>query len=295
MLKLDETYIRLRGADGLPRYSLCMNLRGSASFVGKAIAGTYIPAPNQSTIARTSNSPGFRATRGMTLDVVETFLNREEQRLYDWVIGIMEDAGVVGVLKNVNLYSGSTLQGEIDTGVNPGYWFALSRTSAEFGLLEGVTTPLAFETVTVETSGDDIEAGQVRRAFNLVRCQSAYLRSWRESTSLATLGSTAFRQFRLLNGSEMEMILENDFGEYTVRVRATVKQTAFEYSVIDNRLGLQCTPRVADALLSDAADDTGADPDPASIVCAMTRVADLARSDIEWLAASENSASRRWS
>lgn len=270
-----------------------MNLNQSATYVGSAIAGTYISPSPQSTVIEISGSHEAEVPRSMTLEFLETFLNKDEQRFYDWAIGTLEDAGVVGVLKNVNLYAGTTLQGEVDTGANIAYWFALTRTTAEFGLLERDTTPLGFQPVVVDTRGDDVEAGQLRRAFNQIRSQSAYLRAWKESTSLGTLGSTVFREFRLLNGSETELTLENELGEYTVRVRPTVKRNAFAYSVTDNRLGLPCTPRVADALLSDAADETGADPDPASIVYAMIRVGDMARSDPEWLVASNSSPSHR--
>lgn len=269
-----------------------MNLNESAPYVGSAIAGVYMPPSSQPTGIEISGSHKTDAPQSMTLEFDETLLNNKEQRFYDWAIGTLEDAGVAGVLKNVNLYAGTTLQGEIDAGLNPAYWFALTRTTAEFGLIEGDTTPLAFQAVVVDTRGDDIEAGQVRRAFNQIRGQSAYLRAWKESTSLATSGSTVFREFCLLNGSETELTLENEFGEYTVRLRLTVKHNAFAYSVTDNRLGLECTPRVADALLSDAADETGADPVPASIVCAMIRVGDVARSDPEWVA-SNSSPSRR--
>lgn len=270
-----------------------MNLNESAPYVGSAIAGVYMPPSPHSTGVDIPGSIESDAPQSMTLEPAETFLNNKEQRFYDWAIGTLEDAGVAGVLKNVNLYAGTTLQGEIDAGLNPAYWFALTRTTAEFGLIEGDTTPLAFQAVVVDTRGDDIEAGQVRRAFNQVRGQSAYLRAWKESTSLATSGSTAFREFCLLNGSETELTFENEFGDYTVRVRPTVKQNAFAYSVTDNRLGLECTPRVADALLSDAADETGADPVPASIVFAMIRIGDVARSDPEWVVASNSSPSRR--
>lgn len=269
-----------------------MTLNESAT-LGNAIAGTYIPTSRQSTVIETSDSHKAKAARSMTLEFVETFLNKEEQRFYNWAIGTMEDAGVVGVLKNVDLYAGTTLQGEVDTGANPAYWFALTRTTAEFGLLEGDTTPLVFQAVVVDTHGDDIEAGQVRRAFNQVRGQSAYLRAWKESTSLATSGSTAFREFRLPNGSEIELTLENEFGEYTVRVRPSVKRTAFAYSVTDNRLGLPCTPRVADAILSDAAEEAGSVPDPSAIIGAMLRTADMARYDQGWLSAQANTVERR--
>ena len=180
---------------------------------------------------------------------------------------------------------GNSLQGEIDTGAGPAYVVALTKRSVEFSFGRSETFPIGFESVVLEAGLNHIEASQVGRAFDCIRRNSAYLRAWRRSTTIATRGSTAFRDFRIVNGAEIAMELETDSGDFAISVRPAMKFGVFEYSVTDTVLQLQCSSRVADAVLSDAAEEVGAVPDPSSIVSAMILAAETARSDREWIAA----------
>jgi hypothetical protein len=47
-----------------------------------------------------------------SVETYESLRSREEQKFFDWSIGILGDAGIAGVLKNDYVYQASTLQGE---------------------------------------------------------------------------------------------------------------------------------------------------------------------------------------
>lgn len=55
----------------------------------------------------------------LSLETCETYLNPVEQRFYDWSIGKLEDAGVVGALEAGDVYLGASFRGRIYTGVMP--------------------------------------------------------------------------------------------------------------------------------------------------------------------------------
>lgn len=233
------------------------------------------------------------ASEEFSLESYETFLNRDEQAFYDWGIGILEDAGVVGVLKNKTVYLGNSLQGEIETSVGPAYVFALTKRSVEFSLGRCEAFPIGYEDVVLETGLNRIEASQVSYAFDSIRRNSAYLRAWTQSTAIATRGSTAFSNFRIASGAEIALEFETDSGNFTIRVRPTMKCGVYKYSVTDIRLQLQCSTRIADAVLSDAAEEVGAVPSPLSIVSGMVLSAEKVRSYPEWIASSASSGDRR--
>jgi hypothetical protein len=226
------------------------------------------------------------APRTFALETYENLRSREEQKFFDWSIGILEDAGIVGVLKNDYVYQATTLQGEIDTGAGRPYSVTLSRTSVDFD--DGGTgrRPIQFTGAMVETEGEELEANQVGGAFDSARRQSALTRAWKDCTSMTGTHSIIFKDLRILfSDSEFAMEMETDLGELSVNIRRTSTAGLFKYSLTNAEVPIVYSPRVADALLCDAAEEAGGHPEPATILCAMIGAAELARRDPEWLAA----------
>lgn len=254
--------------------------------LGAANAGVCVTPPRSCVLpaVRQSLIDDIRSQR-FSVEIYETFLNSNEQIFYDWSIGMLEDAGVVGVLINDNVYLGSSLQAAIVTGPTPAYTVTLTRNSVEFGLVEADPVPISFGAIVMDAGEEEIEANQVGRAFKAIRRQSAFLRAWKECTSLASANSTLFSDLRFLDQSEIELDLEIDLGEFTVNVRPRANLNVFDYTVMDNRLGAFCSPLIADGILSYAASDVRAVRSPSPIVCAMIGAAEGAQNDREWLAA----------
>jgi hypothetical protein len=233
-------------------------------------------------------------SQALALETNESLRSREEQKFFDWSVGILEDAGIVGTLKNDYVYQATTLHGEIDTGAGRPYSVTLSRTSVEFDDGETAEGPIQFTGAVLETEGEDLEANQVGRAFDSARRQSALLRAWKDCTSMRSAGSVIFKDLCILfNDSEFAMGVESDLGEFNVTIRRTANAEVFRYSLTDAGTPIVHSPRVADALLCDTAEEAGGVPEPAAILCAMIGAAEMAQRDPEWLAASARRRTRR--
>lgn len=272
-----------------------MGLEQISSPTGSAAAGVCRP-PRQIWPLTELENPRFAAaaSQAFALETNEGLRSREEQKFFDWSIGILEDAGIVGILRNDYVYKASTLHGDIHTGAGRSYSVTLSRTSVEFDDGETATGPIQFAGAVLETEGEDLEANQVGRAFDAARRQSALLRAWKDCTSMRSAGSVIFKDLRILfNDSEFAMDVESDLGEFTVTIRRTANADVFRYSLTDASTPIVHSPRVADALLSDTAEEAGGVPEPASILCAMIGAAEIAQRDPEWLAANARRRTRR--
>lgn len=220
--------------------------------------------------------------------------SRNEQQFFDWSIGILEDAGVVGVLKNDYVYQAAILHGEIQVGAGASYSIELSKTSVDFRQADSVNAPIQFTTGPVGTEGEDIEASEVRSAFESVCRQAALQRAWKFCTAMTSTNSVIFRDLRFLfGGSEFAMDVETDLGEFTVTVNKWSRPGAFGYSLSNAPAQIVYSQRVADALLCDAAEAAGGVPDPSAIVFAMIGAAERARRDPEWLSAAARTRIRR--
>jgi hypothetical protein len=254
--------------------------------VGSAVEGLFVASPalfalsEAETVGLSSAGPG-----AFILEQDESLRTREEQRFFDWSIGLLEDAGVVGILKNDYVYQSTTLHGEIHGGGKP-YSLTLSRTSVEFDAGQTYDLPIQFTGAAVETEGEDLEAHEVRSAFDSVCRQSALTRGWKDCTSMSSNHSIIFKDLRILySESEIALDVEADLCQFTVSVHRTSATGVFRYSLTDADAPIVHSPRVADALLSDVAEDAGGDPQPSTILAAMIGAAGLARIDPEWLAA----------
>jgi len=263
--------------------------------VGSAVAGVFVAHPSLRTLPRAE--PAFLksvAPEHLTVDADESLRTREERRFFDWGVGILDDAGICGVLKNDYIYQATTLHGEIHTGAGRPYTVTLSRTSVEFEECGNEEPPLHFDGGSFETGGDDLEASQVRSAFDAARRQSALIRAWKDCTAMRSTHSILFKELRILFGEpEFAMDVETDLGEFTVTIRRTPNPDVFRYSLTDAETPIVNSPRVADALLSDAAEEAGGDPEPAAILGAMIRATWLARQDPEWLGVQRRSGTTR--
>lgn len=227
------------------------------------------------------------------IESTDGLMTREEQSFYEWSIGILEDAGVVGVLRNDYVYQASTLHGEIDTGAGAPYIVALSRSSVEFSFGEPDVAPIEFTDAVVETDADGIEASQIGRAFQAARRESALLRAWKDSTSMACNGSVLLKDLHVLpREGEIAMDIEAYDLDFTVTVRRTQNPSVFRYS-LTGTVPVLNSVRVADAILCDVAEETGDVPSPSTLICAMIGTADVVQSDPEWLAAGYPRRARR--
>jgi hypothetical protein len=213
----------------------------------------------------------------------QQFIRPDEQKFYDWCIDLLEDSGVVGELKNERLYLGTALSGQLAVG-GESYYFELSRTSVHFASGNRSHPPIRFSGASVETEGSDIEASQVGKAFDSIRRQAILNRVWASFTSLGSNPVVGISDFRLGEGRSLaSMEIETTLGECTVSIRRGLQADAFRYSVFHAAGSAELSPRIADALLADVAEDLGASPVPESILDPMIGVAERARSDNEWL------------
>ncbi|MDQ0679671.1 hypothetical protein QFZ30_003053 [Arthrobacter pascens] len=252
---------------------------------GIAVEGQCVPPPSlwvpsayRSASRRGSTSAVF------AVDSEESFVSPQEQRFFDWGIGILEDAGIVGLMKHEYLYRATALHAEIH---NEGGWVfsvSLTRTSVGFhhGSIHGhpESGPIHYSGSEIETGGEDLEASQVRKAYCDFRRQSALLRAWNATTHLASTSFVGLRDLRLLvNDTQIAMEVETSLGECTVTIDRTSKSGVFRYTLANEEHSTVHTARVADALLSDAAEDVGGHPEPSSILFAMIGAAVLAQRD----------------
>lgn len=262
---------------------------------GSAAAGVCMP-PRQNWPLTEIETPQFAAValQAFALEANESMRSREEQKFFDWSVGILEDSGIVGILRNDYVYQATTLQGEVHTGAGRPYSVTLSRTSVVFDDEETASGPIQFTGSVLDTEGEDLEANQVGRTFDAARRQSTLLRAWKDCTSMRSAGSVIFKDLRVLfDNSEFAMEVESDLGEFTVSIRRTANAEVFRYSLTDASTPIVHSPRVADALLSDAAEEAGGVPEPASVLCAMIAAAEMAQRDPEWLAAAARRRSGR--
>jgi hypothetical protein len=254
--------------------------------IGSAVAGLCVPPSSlwSSSGLGVSSREGS-ASQVFALGSDESYGSLREQRFFDWCIGILEDAGVVGVMNNEYLYRADTLHGEILDHGGWVYSLAISKTSVIFqhGSAHGdpEPAPILYSGSEVETRDEELEASQVRRAYCALRRQLALLRAWTATTHLRSTPSISFRDLRLfLNDTQIEMEVETGLGECTVSIERTSKSGVFRYTLASYENSTVYTARVADALLSDAAEEAGGHPEPASILCAMIGAAIRAQRDL---------------
>jgi len=249
----------------------------------RAVGGEYLGPRNLTTIPAAEVPPPSFVPTALTVEDYQRFIRPDEQKFYDWCIGLLEDSGVVGELKKERLYLDSAMSGQLAVGGDY-YHFELSRCSVHFANEHLSHRPIRFSEASIETEGSDIEASQLRKAFDSIRRQAILNRIWASCTSLGSSPAVEISNFRLGEGFSLaSMELETSLGECTVSVRRGVHADAFRYSVFHAAGSTELSPRVADAILADVAEDLGASPVPESILDAMIEVADRTRSDQEWL------------
>lgn len=235
----------------------------------RAVAGEYLPPSDLLKIFSVKGSPQGSAPT-------------DEQKFYDWCTDLSEDSGVVGNLSDERLYLDTALSGRLQVG-GESYYFEMSRTSVNFASEKPIDPPIGFSGVGVETEGSEIEATQVGKAFVSIRQQAILNRVWASSTSLTSIPAVGISEFRLGEGrSQALMTIETGLGECTVSIRRGPQET-FRYSVFLAAVSAELSPRIADALLADVAEDLGASPVPESIPDPMFAAAERARTDQEWL------------
>lgn len=250
-----------------------------------AIGGVCCPHPRLWTLPETGLLVATEAEPSLALDFDDALRSRDEQRFFDWCIGILEDAGVVGVLRNDYIYQASTLHAEIHPESGSPHFLMLSRKSVEFYIQESKDAPLLFDPALIETDGRVLEASDVRSAFDMIRRQTVLLRAWIDSTSIASNENVVFKNFRIASGnSELAMEVETPVAGFTIMVRRLPTPGRFAYSLSGVDSPFAHSLRVVDALLSDAAEDAGGVPDPATAIIAMIATAWLAQRDPEWRA-----------
>ena len=269
---------------GTLQYDRHMTAGPNESEARRAVAGEYLGPRNLKTFPAAEGSPRSLApTTALTVEDYQQFIRPDEQKFYDWCIGLLEDSGVVGELKNERLYLDSALSGQLAVG-GESYQFELSRSSVHFADEHRSHPLIRFSGASIETEGRDIEANQVGKAFDSIRQQAILNRIWASCTSLSSSPAVGISNFRLGEGRSLaSMELETSLGECTVSVRRSVHADAFRYSVFHVAGSAELSSRVADAILADVAEDLGASPVPESILDAMIEVADRTRSDQEWL------------
>ena len=245
----------------------------------RAVAGEYLPPSCFPTSSGPTGWPQSSAPAALVVEDYQHFIRQAEQKFYDWCIDLLDDSGVVGVLNNERLYLDSALSGQLHVG-DEFYYFELSRTSVNFASEKPRNPPIRFSEVSVETEGTEIEATQVGKAFVSIRRQSILNRVWASVTSLASRPAVAISDFRLGGHRALALMeIETSLGECTVSLRSGPQAETFRYSVFQTRTSAELSPRIADAVLADVAEDLGVPPLPESILDAMIGVAERVRTD----------------
>lgn len=250
---------------------------------GRAAAGDYFPPLSLLNYSATHEAPQSPPTLAFEVADYQHFIKPDEQKFYDWCVGMLEDSDVVGRLQNERVYLDEAFQGELQVGATC-YRLDLSRTSVSFDGEESSPTPLLFSDSGFETDGDLIEASRVGKVFASIREQSILNRIWASCTSLVSSPAAGIKDFRLgLGRSVATAEIETSLGECTLHIRRGPRTESLLYSLFDTTRAVHHTPRVADALLEDIAEDLGGEPEVHVLLDAMVRTAQRASMDLEWL------------
>ncbi|MDQ0770244.1 hypothetical protein QF031_002993 [Pseudarthrobacter defluvii] len=104
--------------------------------MGTAAGGVCCPDPRLWTLPEMELLVASEAKPSLAFDFDDALRSRDEQRFFDWCIGILEDAGVVGIVRNDYIYQASTLHAEIHPQSGSPYFLMLARKSVEFYIQE---------------------------------------------------------------------------------------------------------------------------------------------------------------
>lgn len=213
----------------------------------------------------------------------QTFISYDEQKFYDWCLGILEDSGVRGLLKNDRLYLDSEFHADLHLA-DMVFELELSRTSVYFAHKDTGALRLLFPEAGTEVDGDVVESGHIRESFDAIRRQSVLNRLWAASTDLTSLPAATINNLRLDHGSSLVATeIETSLGMCTVSIRRGPGGAgSFRYTVLDAS-SAPLSPRVADAVMSDFSEDLGGCPEPETLLDVMIGTYELAQTDHEWL------------
>lgn len=249
---------------------------------GQAAYGKYLPA-HRLLRREPLCSPEQSSPPALELEDCQTFISHDEQHFYDWCLGILEDSGVTGILKNERLYLASECHAELDVG-DTTYEVELSQTFINFAHKDMGELRLLFPDTGATTDGETLETSHVRQAFDAIRRQSVLNRFWAASTDLVSAPAVGIGNLRLDDRRALvAMDVESGMGECTVRISRGTDVKSFRYSVTEAVRSMQFSPRIADALLSDVADELGGCPQPETLLNAMMGTYTRAQNDHEWL------------
>jgi hypothetical protein len=248
----------------------------------RAGQGKYLP-PQDLLLSESRWAPQRPVLQKFEVEDCQTFISPQEQAFYDWCLGILEDSGVVGVLKNERLYLGSECRADLHIA-DTTYELELSRTSVYFGHKDTRALRLLFPDAGTATDGDVVETRHIRSSFEVIRRQSVLNRLWAACTDLVSIPAAGIGNLRLDKGRSLVAVeVETSLGECTVDFHRGSDPNAFRYSVTDAGRSLRYSPRIADALISDLAEDLGGCPEPETLLDVMIGTYNLAQTDYEWL------------
>lgn len=258
-------------------------------FCGHAGLGVLTACDHQLLVSG-SVDPGSANPVGgdLVVESLDEFRAPLERRFYDWVIGVLEDAGVVGILRDDYVYQASSFHGKLHVAEGVTLALSLTRYSVEFLLDDSVQAVISFDEENIENEEAELEASQVHRAFGAALQRTAMLRAWVACTPLASNSTVLLKNLRVhAQGTTVAMDVSTDLADFTITVRRSASSDIARYVLSADDSPIFQSLRVSDAVLCDVAEDAGGDDNPATIVLAMMVTSEVAHSDPLWALSNE--------
>jgi hypothetical protein len=241
---------------------------------GTAKWGIYVPKEPAALAAKSCRSYLISDASEIVVADWQSFLDDEEQRMYDSLIGLLIDSGISGELKNEYLYLGRHLIGELHCLGDETYDLELSETSFQVYSNRAPHAP-SRKHAGIETDGEPLEARQIWEVLSQMRREQILTEAWNEVTQLRSSRDTRFSAVEVpLNIDDAPLHLEvgSSSGLWRVEVQADRMNHRYSYAITDAERGFGVGRRVTDALLEDFSEASGQKPDAAVVVDAIIEV-----------------------
>lgn len=204
----------------------------------------------------------------------QNFLDDEEQRIYDLLIGLLIDSGISGELQKEYLYLGRHLIGELHCLDDEIYDLELSETS--FQLYSNRSSSFSpRKHAGIETDGEPLEAQQIWDVLTQMRRDQILAEAWNEVTQLRSIRDTRFGAVEVhphMQDAPVCLEVSSPLGSWRVEVQLDRTDHRYSYSITETERGYLVGRRVTDALLEEFAEAGGFEADASVVVKAMIEV-----------------------
>jgi hypothetical protein len=249
---------------------------------GTAKWGVYVPREPAALMMGSGRSLVISDASEIVIADWQSFLDDEEQRIYDLLIGLLIDSGISGELQKEYLYLGRHLIGELHGLNNEVYDLELSETS--FQLYP--KRPLGAsprEHAGVETDGEPLEAQQIWDVSSQMQRDQILAEAWNKVTQLRSNRDTRFSAVEVhpyIQDAPVCLEVSSPLGSWRVEVQLDRMDHRYSYSITETERGYRVGRRVTDALLEEFAEAGGCEADASVVVRAMIEVSGFLNNNI---------------